>query len=260
MKKLVQIMVAAGMVGGSAAAMADEHTLTGNVGFASDYRFRGISQTYKEPAIQGGFDYSHASGAYLGTWASNVDSNLLAGSNLEWDIYGGYSHNFGDVNVNVGGLYYYYPGKDKAAYAVPGVFTGDPNTFEVYAGATWKWFNLKYSHTTTELFGINDSKGSGYLEFNATYSLPYDITLGAHVAKQYVSGSTLGVSNTDYMDWKLSVTKPILGFNVSLAYVDTDISKCPSDPTWCAYRSVSLGSKTKDLANGTAVLYIGKTF
>jgi uncharacterized protein (TIGR02001 family) len=63
------------------AAPASPHTLTGNVGFVSDYRFRGISQTFKEPALQGGFDYSHASGFYLGTWASNVYGNRNATGN-----------------------------------------------------------------------------------------------------------------------------------------------------------------------------------
>ena len=53
-------------------APASAHTFTGNVGFVSDYVFRGISQTQNHPAIQGGFDYNHASGFYVGTWASNV--------------------------------------------------------------------------------------------------------------------------------------------------------------------------------------------
>lgn len=53
-------------------APASPHTLTGNLGFVTDYRFRGISQTFEQPAIQGGIDYSHASGFYAGTWASNV--------------------------------------------------------------------------------------------------------------------------------------------------------------------------------------------
>ena len=50
-----------------AAEPASPHTLTGNLGFFSDYRFRGISQTAKNPAIQGGFDYAHSSGFYAGT-------------------------------------------------------------------------------------------------------------------------------------------------------------------------------------------------
>ena len=56
------------------AAPTPEHTLTGNVGLFSSYRFRGIDQTFGKPALQGGFDYTHSSGVYVGNWNSNVSS------------------------------------------------------------------------------------------------------------------------------------------------------------------------------------------
>lgn len=236
-----------------AQAADSPHSISGNLGLSSDYRFRGISQTFEDPAIQGGFDYAHASGFYAGTWASNVDSNFLAGSNMEWDFYGGYTFNAGPLAINVGGLYYYYPGEDSAFYGF------NPNTFEVYAGATWEWLNVKYSHTTTKLFGITDSEGSGYLEANASFPLPYDVTLGLHVAKQFVAGDIApGVSNEDYTDWKISVTKPIMGFNVGLAYVDTDVDS--GNVTWGGTTAWTNGSDTKNLADGTVVLTVSKTF
>lgn len=260
MKQLSYALILAGMFSGSGLVVAAEtspHTVTGNLNFVTDYRFRGISQTFEDPAIQGGFDYAHSSGFYLGTWASNVEEAELAGSNMEWDVYGGYTFTVGEVAVNVGGLYYWYPGKDDAP--LPVGFGFDPNTFEIYAGATWKWLNVKYSHTTTKLFGFNDSEGSGYLEANATFALPMDITLGLHVAKQFVAGDIApGVSNDDYMDWKIGVTKPILGFNVGLAYVDTDIEA--NNVTWGYNTAFAKGSQTKNLTDGTVVLSIGKTF
>ena len=78
-----------------AAAAQPEHTFTGNLSLASEYRYRGIAQTNAKPALQGGFDYAHASGLYAGTWASNVSwlSDGGAGrvsNSLEWDLYGGY--------------------------------------------------------------------------------------------------------------------------------------------------------------------------
>jgi uncharacterized protein (TIGR02001 family) len=252
MKKLVQALVLTGLVGIPTFVMAAEespHSLSANVGFTNDYRFRGISQTFEDPAIQGGFDYSHKSGVYLGTWASNVDPDFLAGSNMEWDVYGGYTFDAGPVAVNVGGLYYYYPGKDKAAAGF------DPNTFEVYAGATWKMINVKYSHSTTKLFGIADSSGSGYLEANVSMPLPYDVSLGLHYGKQFVSGS----GNTDYSDWKIGVSKEILGLNVGLAYVDTNIGS--SNATWGSTTSYNNGgSDTKNLADGTVLLSVSKSF
>jgi uncharacterized protein (TIGR02001 family) len=75
MKKLVHALVLTGLVGASTAVMAAEespHKLSANVGLYSNYVFRGISQTGGDPAIQGGLDYTHSSGFYLGTWASNV--------------------------------------------------------------------------------------------------------------------------------------------------------------------------------------------
>jgi hypothetical protein len=74
-----------------AAVPASPHTLTGNVGLFSSYRFRGIDQTFGKPALQGGVDYSHASGIYLGNWNSNVQQGAgYPGGNLEMDFYGGW--------------------------------------------------------------------------------------------------------------------------------------------------------------------------
>jgi uncharacterized protein (TIGR02001 family) len=98
-----------------AAASRHTHTLTGNVGLFSSYRFRGIDQTFGKPALQGGFDYSHASGIYVGNWNSNVSSGAgFPEGNLEMDFYGGYKTTIGDFGIDVGGLYYYYPGSDAA--------------------------------------------------------------------------------------------------------------------------------------------------
>src|SRR5215210_5001131 len=73
---LVHAADAAGDAPGNAPATAPaptpEHTLTGNIGVFSQYIFRGLTQTDKDPALQGGFDYSHRSGFYVGTWASNI--------------------------------------------------------------------------------------------------------------------------------------------------------------------------------------------
>ena len=92
-------------------APASPHTITGNLGFFSDYRFRGISQTAKHPAVQGGFDYAHASGFYAGTWASNVSHYSYTDANMEWDFYGGYNYKLNDdIGLTAGGIYYFYPG------------------------------------------------------------------------------------------------------------------------------------------------------
>ena len=165
------------------------HTLTGNFGFASEYRYRGIAQTNSKPALQGGFDYSHASGFYLGTWASNISwlsDTGAASASLEWDWYGGYKGTVGDLSYDVGGLYYYYPGSYTAAYRAS---ASKPDTFEVYAAGTWKWFTLKYSHSLTDTFGYKDSKGSGYLDLTGTYEVSPGVNVVAHVGNQVISAS-----------------------------------------------------------------------
>ena len=96
-----------------AAAPASPHTITGNLSIISDYRFRGITQTFEKPALQGGIDYSHSSGFYLGNWNSNISSGAgFPAGNLEMDFYGGYKTSFGDVGVDFVAIYFYYPGSE----------------------------------------------------------------------------------------------------------------------------------------------------
>jgi len=114
MKKLVHTLALAGLVGVPAFAMADEpaspHPLSANVGLVSNYVLRGISQTGGEAAIQGGFDYTHSSGFYLGTWGSNVgwltEFQGYDSGSMELDLYGGYRHHIGPVSYDVGAIRY----------------------------------------------------------------------------------------------------------------------------------------------------------
>lgn len=139
----------------TAAAPASPHTVTGNFMLTSDYRFRGLSQTFRLPAVQGGIDYSHTSGFYLGTWASNVSGNQYPnGASMEWDFYGGFKFEPAkDWIIDLGVLHYYYPGAWISNVAPNTGNTKFDNT-EIYAAIAYKWMSLKYSHTVTDLFGI----------------------------------------------------------------------------------------------------------
>src|SRR5437868_12923348 len=93
----------------------EPYTITGNFGIYSQYIFRGLTQTDRKPAFQGGFDFAHASGFYLGTWGSNISwlhdlgTVVSHGGSLEWDLYGGYKYAINDDwGLDVGVLYYYY--------------------------------------------------------------------------------------------------------------------------------------------------------
>lgn len=252
MKKSVFALALVGITGMPAAATTAEepHSLTANLEFTSNYRFRGISQTFNGPAIQGGLDYAQAGGFYLGLWATNVDSGELAGSNLEGDLYGGYTFSLDDVTIDAGGLYYWYPGNDEAAYGT------DPDTFELHAGVAWKWLGVRYSHGITRLFGLRDSRASGYLETNAVFKLPAGARLDLHAGRQFVTGDIApGISHHDYTDWKIGISRSMFGLDIGLAYVDTDIT--PGNVTWGGLKSFAGGSRTADLTHGAVVLTVG---
>lgn len=212
MKKLVLSLTTAGLLGTSGLVLAEDspHTITGNLGLFSDYSFRGVSQTVAEPAIQGGFDYAHSSGFYLGTWASNVSESIYVSgtdtSNMEWDFYGGYAGSVGDLGYNVGLLKYYYPGATNF------------DTLELYGALTYKWFGLKASYNLDDYFAVANSDGTVYWDLSFNYELPAGFKLGAHYG--WTSGKGAQV---DYEDWKIGVTKDVGGFTLGLAYTDTDL-------------------------------------
>jgi len=233
----------------STPAATSPHAVTGNLSLVSQYRYRGIGQTNEKPAIQGGFDYAHASGLYLGTWATNVSwisdpQTPGVSSSLEWDLYGGYKGAIsGDLGYDVGGLYYYYPGR------YPGGFV-KPDTFEIYGAISWKALSLKYSHATTDTFGFFDSKGSNYLDLSYTHQLAAGLNLVAHVGRQNIKGPARDACS--YTDWKLGVTQDAAGFTWGASYLDTNAKGGAGQ----CYRNVY----GKDLGKGTIVLSVTRTF
>ncbi len=111
--------------------------VSGNIGAASNYLWRGTTQTDDSVAVQGGIDYSHDSGFYLGTWASNVDFG--DDTSYELDFYGGYSGSIGeDFGYDISYLYYGYPDAE-----------GDIDFGELALTLSWKWFELGYARWLT---------------------------------------------------------------------------------------------------------------
>jgi uncharacterized protein (TIGR02001 family) len=236
-------------VANAQAAASSPHTLTGNMAIVTDYRFRGISQTFGQPAIQGGIDYSHASGFYLGNWNSSVSGNSYYDGSIEMDFYGGFRKAFGDFGIDVGLLQYYYPGAENAGTKY--------DTLEAYIAGSWKWLTLKYSLTMTDWFGVksatSDSEGSGYLELNASYEIAPKLSLVAHLGQQTVSN----FGNLDYTDYKIGLTYDLNGWLLGAAYIDTDAD----DPAYKSAASVvPTSTKVEDIGKGTVVLSVTKTF
>ncbi|MEZ5627184.1 MAG: TorF family putative porin [Rhodocyclaceae bacterium] len=201
------LCAAAVLAGLSGVAIAQDSPISANVGFVSDYQYRGYSQTKENMAIQGGFDYAHASGFYVGVWGSNVD--WLDTGSLEVDVYGGFKNSIGDFGYDVGVLQYVYPG---------GKIGGESaDTTEAYVGVSWKFLSFKYSYAFTDLFGATDSDGSQYFDLSASQEVGGGFTLGAHVGRQQIE------NGTSYNDWKVGVSKDYAGFTFGLNYVDTDV-------------------------------------
>ncbi len=205
-----------------AQAAAPESTLSFNVGATTDYRYRGISQSRLQPAVQGGIDYADKSGFYVGAWGSTIkfikDSGATKGD-FELDLYGGYKGTAGGVAYDVGFLRYEYVGNnlgDVPNYA-------DANTSEVYGAVTVGVVTAKYSHSLTNVFGTPDSKNSYYLDLSAAFDLGNGFTLVPHVGRQMVNNKTVLGTYTDYA---LTLTKDLgNGLTVSGALVGTDADK-----------------------------------
>jgi len=276
MKKYIAITAIAAasalMMGNSLAQTApaaevkpDPGPVTANVTLASDYRYRGITQGNFRPAIQGGFDYAHESGFYIGNWNSSISwlsdgygSNPAVSAPIEMDFYGGYKTEVAGVALDGGLLQYYYstknmPGSTTVATCKTAGSRNacgvNPNTTEAYFAATYQFAMLKYSYALTDLFGIYDSKGASYIDLALNYDTGFEgITLNGHIGKQMISTKTDGVDYS-YTDWKIGLTKDLgKGLNVAVAYIGTNAKKA-------AYY---VG--TKNSGQGTGFISLTKTF
>lgn len=233
---LLSSLVFTGAALAQAKAPEPDYTLSFNVGAVSDYRYRGISQTRLKPALQGGVDFSHKSGFYVGSWASTIrwikDNSSVAPAtpvkgDIELDIYGGYKGSFGSVGYDVGFLRYWYINNTLANTGGGGIYK-NANTNEIYGALTFGPATVKYSHALSNLFGNYDfannrsTRGSGYLDVSATFDLGGGWSIVPHVGHQTVRN----LSVASYTDYSVTVGKDFgNGLTASLAVVGTDADK-----------------------------------
>lgn len=266
------------------------YTLTGNFGLFSQYIFRGLSQTGHKPALQGGFDWAHESGFYLGTWGSNISwlkenaSTAAAvggtygeGGSMEWDFYGGYKWSLPqDFTLDLGTLYYWYPGSINPAAitaiaAIPGATVPKADTWEVYVAPSWKWITFKASYSVLDhTFAVDKSRGTYYLDLSANPPLgDTGLTLNLHVGYQKYKGTdprNAVIGGVVQSNDKIDSYKDI---KVGLSYA------LPKDFTVGAFYSKAFsynklgyggvfdapaGAYPNDIAKGTGTVFIQKTF
>ena len=198
-------------------APTPDYTLSYNVGVTSDYRFRGISQTTFDPALQAGVDFAHKSGVYLGVWGSNVswikDFAGAKDGNLEIDLYGGYKGAItNDLGFDVGVITYQYPSNNAPVNA---------NTTEVYGALTYSIVTAKFSQSTGNFVANANSSGSQYFEVAANFDLGSGFSLTPHVGRQTIPNQTNNAG--DYTDYSLTLAKDFgNGLTASIAAIGTD--------------------------------------
>jgi uncharacterized protein (TIGR02001 family) len=254
MKKTILAVSLAAMTLPAMAQKAAEpaFSISGNVSLVSDYRFRGISQTDKDPAIQGGFDLAHKSGLYIGTWASNVSEWANTGGSMELDIYAGYSSEFaGGIGYDIGYIAYRYPG-NKA----------DPknNTAEWYVGLSYGPVSYKFSKARTDWFGVDESKGSYYHSLGFEFSPIDKLTLSATAGKQKIKGDFEG--DLSFKDYSIGASYDLGdGFSVGLTATKVSFDKSSAKENWFDTRLSNGGySGGAKLYENATVLSLTKEF
>jgi uncharacterized protein (TIGR02001 family) len=246
-KKLLSVAVASALLSGVAATSVQAFDITANVALVSDYRFRGISQTGEDAAVQGGFDASWEPGFYLGTWASSVnfdDPGDGSGSygTMEIDYYAGWAGPIGDTDfgIDAGYMYYQYPGD-----------TVDPDGDyqEFYLKGSWRDLGLGVIYSD-DYYAESDKfwrvQGEYSLNFAEDFSLGLSVGYNMTEETEYdsignlIEGGALGCSrgggsdsatsaggwkcdSDDYVDYSISLGYNFKGVDFSVAWVGTDL-------------------------------------
>ncbi|KZE15391.1 MULTISPECIES: TorF family putative porin [Sphingomonas] len=217
-------------------------TVSGSAAVASDYRFRGVSQSDQEMAVQGGITIAHDSGAYIGTWASNLAGwGTFGGANMELDLIAGYKTAIADgATLDVGLTWYVYPGgADKTDFAEPYArLTGTAGPATLTAGAAYapkqeaigKW----YATGADAARGVYTRPGAKddnlYLWGDAALPVTgIPITAKAHIGHSWgqdgLGPNATAVSPTgSYWDWSLGADATWRTLTLNVSYVDTDLS------------------------------------
>lgn len=189
----------------------------GAAAIVSDYRFRGLSLSDGHAAVQGTATARHRSGAYAGVWASTLDGfGELGGSNLELDLYAGVRRPLGGGTLDVGLLYYAYPGSSG----------GDFEFFEPYAsysrsfGPVTAKLSAAFAPAQDALAGNSNLFVAGDLSV-AVPRTP--VTLRAHVGRS--RGDTPLSPSGAYLEWQLGADIMWRGVTLGISYVDTDLSR-----------------------------------
>lgn len=197
-------------------------SVSGNAALVTDYRFRGVSFSDEDIAIQGGIDIEHESGFYVGTWASSIEDSPVFG-HTELDIYAGWSGEItSGLTLDVGVLAYVYPNGN----------VGDADYVEPYASLSYA---IGPAEFTTGVAWAPSQRSIGnddnvYVYTEASVGIPQTpLTVSGHLG--YTNGSLSIDNDDDYVDWSLGVEAAFGILSIGVAYVDTAVNNPLSDGT-----------------------------
>jgi uncharacterized protein (TIGR02001 family) len=224
--KLAAFAATAALALGTAAQAQDKPEFSFNVGVASDYVFRGFSQTDSKPQVYGGADVGIGI-FYAGAWLSNVDFG--DSTDMEYDLYAGFKPTLGPVSLDVGILRYGYTNQSDGADLDfwEGKVAGSVPAGKGTIGAA--------VYYTPENF--NQSGQATYVELNGSMPVTDKLSVSGAVGHQSLEGPL------DYETWNLGVGYAINDvFGVDLRYWDTNVEKS-DDPFKLTSGRVVVGLK-----------------
>ncbi|GGK55900.1 TorF family putative porin [Amphritea balenae] len=203
--------------------------VSGTVSFTNDYRFRGVSQTSGNPALQGSLDVGFDNGVYAGIWGSNVNFSDTDNANLEIDYYIG---RYGDITDELSydaTLYYFqYHGYSDGT---------DIDFAELDLRASYKDVTLLFAYAPDY---INSGDDYQYIALDYSTAITEQVNLDLHAG--YTSGEAY--KDAEYSDFSVGVSGSAAGLDLSLAYLTNDVK----------------GATTDDLDDNTLVFTVSRTF
>lgn len=195
------------------AGVANAGEFSSTITATSDYDFRGVSLSAKDPALQVSVDWAADNGIYVGAWASNIDYGDDVDGDLELDLYAGFAgETGGGLGYDLGIVWYTYPGSSSSATKEK--ILDYP---EIYAGVSFGAFELKQWYTND--YGGSDLDGL-YTEANASFELPAGFGLNLHAGYNY--GDIF--DGFEYLDYAVGVGYTLGNFDLELKYTGTDLS------------------------------------
>lgn len=224
MNRVMQSQLAGlGVVALAVASGTAQAEVSSTVTIASDYDFRGITQTALDPALQASLDWSHENGLYAGLWGSNVDYGeftsdggegsptfTLSGPSVEVDLIVGYGGSITEsVGYDVGATYYTYYGESSGVSSVDyGEFHAGLSFGEHASSAVW--YAPDYG---------NSGESGWYLEGNGDIPLPWELAVTLH-AGYSVGDYWEAVYDEQYVDFAVGLTRSFGSFDFAVKYVD----------------------------------------